>query len=191
MANFEKIVRVTDAALDCIPIVSSITNAAHAIYKLAHKVDALSPVAPGLKTSIKIHSLSKENLVCLIVSVPILGNLTALSVFVWRAIHRFDYLPGRFWPVHDDDLTTAVIRNNQEIVHLCLGNNPLNDPDRANRIFGLSAHSSNNETFRQVLRHREDWSAEVLMHGLLRCWVANEQNVANANDILDFWTAHK
>lgn len=191
MANFEKIVKVTDAVFDCIPIVSSITNAAHAIYKLAHKVDALSPVAPGLKTSIKIHSLSKGNFDCFVGFVPILGNICKLVELVLRAILRFDYTPGGILgPTLDDDLLTAVVRNNKEIVHLCLGNNALDDPDRADRILGQSAHSSNNETFRQVLNHRDDWSTQNLMHGLSSCWFASDNNVANANDILDFWTTH-
>lgn len=86
---------------------------------------------------------------------------------------------------------TAVILNNAEVVHLCLGNNALNDPDRADCIFGQSAHSSNNEIFRQVLNHRDDWSDKNLMHGLSSCWGASDDRVANANDILDYWIAHE
>lgn len=191
MANFEKIVKVTDAVLDCIPIVSSITNAAHAIYKLAHKVDALSPVAPGLKTSIKIHSLSKDNFDCFVGFVPILGNIFKLIEFVLRAIHRFDYTPGGILGLtRDDDLITAVCRNNREIVHLCLGNNALNTPDRADDILRQAAHSSNNDVFRQVFNHRDDWNAKSLINALEGCWFVTDTNAPNATDILDFWTAH-
>lgn len=192
MANFEKIVRVTDAALDCIPIVSSVTNAAHAIYKLAHKVDALSPVAPGLKTSIKIHSLSKDNFDCFIGFVPILGNIFKLIEFVLRAIHHFDYKPGGILgATRDDNLLTAVCRNNKEIVHLCLGNNALDDPERAHDILRQAAYISNNEVFRQVFHHRDDWNAKSLVNALRGCCFVTDTNAPNATDILDFWTAHR
>jgi hypothetical protein len=191
MANFEKIVKVTDAVLDCIPIVSSLTNAAHAIYKLAHKVDALSPVAPGLKTSIKIHSLSKDNFDCFVGFVPILGNIFKLVELVLRAILRFDYTPGGILgPTRDDDLLTAVGRNNKEIVHLCLGNNALDDPDRADSILRQAAYCSSNEVFRQVFNHRNDWNAKRLVNALRGCGFVNDTNALNATDVLDFWTAH-
>lgn len=192
MANFEKIVKVTDAVLDCIPIVSSITNAAHVMYRVAHKVDALNPVAPGLKTSIKIHSLSKDNFNCFLSFIPVLGNLYKLWELVLRTIHCFDYMPcGNLSPTHDDDLITAVVRNNQEIVHLCLGNRALNDPDRAHRVLESAAYHSSNEVFRKVFNHRADWSAESLITALESCsWAVNDITAQNAADILDFWTTH-
>jgi hypothetical protein len=192
MANFEKIVKVTDAAFDCIPIVSSITNAAHAIYKLAHKVDALSPVAPGRKTTIKIYSLSKDNFDCFVGFVPILGNIFKLVEFVLRAIHRFDYKPHSILGLlPDDDLITAVCRNNKEIVHLYLRNNALDDPDRADSVLSQAAYCSSNEVFRQVFNHRDDWSAKSLVKALGGCWFVDDTNALNAADILNFWTAHQ
>lgn len=191
MAHFEKIVKVTDAVLDCIPLVSSITNAAHVIYRLAHKVDALSPVVPGLKTSIKIHSLSKDNFDCFVGFIPFLGNIFKLVEFVLRAIHRFNYIPrGIFGPISDDDLLTAVVRNNKEIVHLCLGNNALNDPGRADSVLRQAANCSSNEVFRQLFNHQNNWNAKSLVNALGGCWFANDTNALNATDILDFWTAH-
>src|SRR3990167_6703237 len=178
MVNFEKFIKGTDAGLNCVPIVNTINNAAQAIYKLAHRVDVLNPVAPGLKTTIKIHILNKDIFGCFVEALPIFGNLLALGKLVLSIINGFD-----------DDLMWAVIRNNAEVVHLCLGNNALNDPNRADRIFGQSAYSSNNEIFRQVLNSHDDWSSQNLMHGLSNCYLARDNNVANANDILDFWTA--
>ena len=177
MANFEKIVKVTDAVLDCIPIVSSITNAAHLIYKLAHKVDASNPVAPGLKTSIKIHSLSKSNIDCFIGLLPVLGNIVKLVELVAGAICGFSR----------DDLDLAIILHNEEIIHLCLGNNALDDQGRADEALGQAAYSSSNEVFRQILNHRKDWSAKSLVRALSHCQYKGE---LNATDILDFWTAH-
>ena len=179
MFNSEKIVRGTDAVLNCIPIVNTINNTAQAIYKLAHKVDTLNPVVPGLKTSIKIHILSKGHFDCFIESLPIVGNLIALGNLVLFILNRFD-----------DHLIRAFINNNTEVVHLCLGNNPLNDPNRADTIFGLSAYSSDNKTFRQVLLGY-DWSSKNLMRGLRNCRFARDGGVANANEILDYWIAHR
>ncbi len=52
MANFEKIVKVTDAVLNCIPIVSSISNTAQLIYKLAHKTEILNRLLPSANLKI-------------------------------------------------------------------------------------------------------------------------------------------
>ncbi len=183
MANFEKIVKITDAFLDCIPIVSSISNAAQTMYKLAHRVDALSPVAPGLKTSIKIHVLSKRNLDCLIGSIPVIGNFLKLLEFIRRAISGFDC--DQFG-CSDDDLIRAATQNNEEIVHLSLGNNALNDPLRADTVLRQSADRSNNVVFRQILEHQSDWSGKSLANALAGCWSARDNNVANADTILNY-----
>ena len=181
MANFGKIIEGTDIVLNCIPIVNTVNSAAQAIYKLAHKVDVLNPVAPGLKTSIKIHVLTKDNFDCFIAAIPILGNLVSLVQLVQFMLHGFD----------DQRMLYAVVRNDKEIVHLSLGNGMLSDRDKADRIFGQAAHSSNNEVFRQILNHRDDWSAKSLIDGLASCRAAGDDHVANANDILDYWTAHR
>ncbi|HSX03367.1 MAG TPA: hypothetical protein VLG76_01415 [Rhabdochlamydiaceae bacterium] len=183
MADLEKIVKGTDAVLNCIPIVNTINNAAQALYKLAHRVDVLNPVAPGLKTTIKVHILNKKYYDYLLAAIPIFGNLFALVELIQFILSGFKD--------DEDALLRAVIQNNTEVVHLCLGNNPLSDPVRADRILGLAAYSSNNETFKQVLYHRDDWTAQHLMHGLRNCWYESDDKIANANDILDFWTAHE
>ncbi len=180
MVGFEKIVKSADAVLNCIPIVSTVSNAAQAMYKSANRVDTLNPVAPGLKTSIKIHVLSKNNSDYFFAAIPILGNLRALGELIGFILNGFT-----------DDLMRAVCLNNAEVVHLCLGNNPLNDPDRADRILRQAAFCSSNEVFRKVLNHRDDWSAKNLVNALKGPRFGNsDARALNANDILDFWTAH-
>jgi hypothetical protein len=181
MANVEKIIKNVDTVLNCIPVLNTINSLAQGIYKLAHKVDTLNPVAPGFKTSLKIHVLSKENSDYWITALPIIGNLIALVDLVLSIIHGFK----------EDLLMNAVLRSNAEVVHLCLGNNPLHDPDRADDVLRQSAHSSNNETFKQALKARAEWSSDSLLHALNGCWTAADRNAANANDILDYWVAHR
>lgn len=191
MTNVELLVKVGDAVLDCLPIVSSITNAAHGFYKLVHEVDALSPVAPGLKTSLKIHSLSKDNIDCVVGFIPIIGNIIKLLELVVRAIYCFEEKPWGFCDTTtDDDLLTAVCRNNKEIVHLCLGNGALDDPNRAHKMLGQAAFSSDNGVFRQVFNHRNDWSGKDLVDALESCWFCTANNALNATDVLDFWINH-
>ncbi len=180
MTNFGKIVQTVDAVLNCIPIVSAVNCAAQALYKLAHKVDTLNPVAPGLKTSLKIHILNKNNRALFFQSIPILGNLLALGYLIISILKGFG-----------DDLVQAVCRNDKEVVHLCLASNPLSDPGKAERILRLAAHSSNNETFLMILNHRQDWSSESLMGALKHCWGSRENTELNANRILDYWEEHK
>ena len=179
MVNFAKIVKGTDAVLNCIPIVSTINNATQAMYKLAHRVDALNPVAPGLKTSIKIHVLNKDNFTYFIESIPLLGNLIALSTLILSILHGFD-----------DDLIRAVCRNNKEVVHLCLASNALHDPDRADSVFRQAALRSNNEVFTQILSHRQDWSAKSLIQALQSCCGGSIDEILNANSILDYLDQH-
>ncbi len=176
MANFEKIVKVSDAILNCIPGLSTINNVVQAIYKLAHRVDALNPVAPGLKTSIKIHVLSKENFDYFIGAIPILGNLVNLVALICYGL--------------EDNLIKAVYRNNKEIVHLSLGNNALNNPNRAEEVFRKAAYGSNNEIFQLILNHRDDWDAKSLINALQGCRSASDDKIAKANSILDYWEAH-
>ncbi len=179
MEKIEKIIKGVDAVLNCIPIVSTVNNGLQALYKLAHKVDAHNPVAPGLKTSIQIHVLSKENLDCFIEAIPIIGNLFALIKLVLSIFNGFD-----------DDLTRAVVLNKTEIVDLCVGNNVLDDPERANEVLSQSAYSSNNETFKKILNSKDDWSSKSLIRALRGhspATISADQE-ANANDILDFWT---
>ena len=181
MTNFERLVKSTDAVFNCIPIVNTINIAAQAIYKLAHKVDTLNPVAPGLKTSIKIHVLNKDDIRCFIESLPIIGNMMSLGLLINSLLRGFD-----------DDLMKAVRLNNKEVVHLCLGNNALNDPDRADRVLRHAAIWSRDEIFRQVLNHRDDWNTKSLINALKGvCWVDNDGSELCANDILNFWTAHR
>ena len=176
MVGFEKIVKSADAVLNCIPIVSTVSNAAQAMYKSANRVDTLNPVAPGLKTSIKIHVLSKNNSDYFFAAIPILGNLRALGELIGFILNGFT-----------DDLMRAVCLNNAEVVHLCLGNNPLNDPDRADRILRQAAFCSSNEVFRKVLNHRDDWSAKNFVNALKGPRFGNsDARALNANDILDF-----
>ncbi len=176
MANLEKIVKGADAVLNCIPIVNTVNCAAQALYRLAHKVDAHNPVAPGLKTSIKIHVLSQEKWRLVAMSLPIIGNMIALWELIKSIFHGFR-----------DDLSTAVCQNNKELVRLCLANNALSDPERATRVLRLAGSASSNEVFNLILQDRKEWSSESLLEALGSCLIGEE----NANTILDYWEDHK
>jgi hypothetical protein len=177
MANFEKIVKVADAVCDSIPVVSTITNALHAIYKLAHKVDIHNPVSPGLKTSLKIHSLSKSNLECLVLSIPVFGNiiklieLVRLALFyVTRPFHRCIRLDHPICKLlgqpKETSLVTAIRTNNQEIMHMCLANGHMDDPINANNALQKAAQYSSFENFELVIKKRTDWQHTSLVEAL-------------------------
>lgn len=177
MANFEKIIKGTDAVLNCIPIVSTINNAAQALYKLAYKVDTLNPVVPGLKTSIQIHILSKDNFEFLVKAIPIVGNVIAFKDLVLSILRGFD-----------DDFAKAVSSNNEEVVRLCLRNNALNSFDESSdAVLYNAASCSNPAVFAYILNHRQDWVAGSLMNALNNCGGNRHEYAEKANQILDYW----
>ncbi len=95
MVGFQKIIRITDAVLDCVPIVSTLSNAAQLLYQSACKVDTLNPVAPGLKTSLQIYVLSKSKWSCYIGLVPVLGNILNLVKLVTLLGRLIETLPQK------------------------------------------------------------------------------------------------
>lgn len=178
MTIYERTILRTDAVLNCIPIVNTVNNIAQALYKLALRVDTQNPVTPGLKTSIQIYILSKENLELFATAIPIFGNFFAFAKLALSICIGLDFVRG-------DPLMSAVLDNNQEIAHLCVGNGELENPARADLIFRQSASRSNNETFREILNGRQDWDSSTLLMGLLSPPLTPQ----NAHDILDFWRA--
>lgn len=177
MVGFQKIVQVTDAVLDCVPIASTLSNAAQLIYQSAYKVDTHNPVAPGLKTSLQIHVLSKSQWSCYAGLVPVLGNILNLVKLVAYARRDFE----------EDYFFQAVSANNEEIVHLSLWNGELNDLERAEKILNISAHKSHTELFKKILNHRNDWDSSSLLQILVNYEHSREDK---ANTILEYFGTH-
>jgi hypothetical protein len=168
MSNYEKSIIIGDAVLDCVPAVSTLSNAAEALYKLAHKVDTQNPVTPGWKTSIKIHVLSKSYTSCFIGAIPILGNLCKLVELVYKCIYGFD-----------DHLINAFASNNEEMIRLSLGND-LDD-----------------KIFTKIFNSQKNWSKESLRTTLKACMLLRDTSpISDARyafkitHILAYWVDH-
>lgn len=177
MTDFQKTLYVADAICDCIPLVSTVTNVSEALYKLAHRVDAVSPVTPGRATSLKIHVLHKDLLDCCVGAIPLFGNVVRLLQLVIRALRGSTIC---------DPLHAAIVRDNQELLHLSLGNRALT-PEEAGAMLSIASAYPNPETVRKILRHSDDFTAEVLILNLNPQQRADASTAAKATAILDRW----
>lgn len=151
MFTFRKSIKVVDAVLNSLPIVSTFSNGFKLLYKLAHKVnEAAHFVGQGRLDDIKIHIINRSILECLWGMVPILSNLTNVlhHLFVNKPLPK--------------QLSEAVKAGNLEVVKLYLANHPLNQtPDKAKKMIKLAAKESTLEVFNEILKSYE-WKAEDL-----------------------------
>ena len=180
MNNLEKTVKIVDGFLNCIPVVSTVTNGMKAMYRSAYKVDTLNPATtgktPSLLATIQIHVLNEDSKDLWIASAPFIGNGIKLIEFVKNIISGFE-----------DDLTKAVRQNKPEIVKLCLANGMLDK--RADSVLRAAAADSTEEIFQLILWHKQDWGTRSLANALPFC--ANgeqytETQLANAQNILQY-----
>jgi hypothetical protein len=154
MINCENCIRYADAFIDCIPVVRILYNASLMWYKSAYKVNSLSPVTPGLGTSIKIHVLSKPWSSCAIGAVPVFGNL-----------YRFVELVRAFFcGFKEDYLTRALAEGDSEVVRLSLANAVFNNPiAKAGREKQIEQHIRKNGLYIECLKParpvRNEWQA--------------------------------
>lgn len=181
MAPYETIVKNVDTVLNCIPIVSTVNNIAQALYKLAHKVDAFNPVASGLKAKIQIHVLSKDLFYdCFLEAIPGIGNFFAFCKFLTSLLNGFT-----------NDLLTAVTRNDQEVIELCLKNQIPNDLRRASEALTQAVKSSDSQTFKKILAMRDDWTANSLIYALPPLFnTVPNQVLSNVQQILQYVKDH-
>lgn len=132
------------ANLDCIPVVSTLTNGAELIYRLAHKVHtAADSITPGWKTSFKIHALSKDALDYLPI-IPILGNLFHIGrqLIQWALGYK-----------KIDPLEKAIRENNSELALLELSQNPIETTKRFDTVIKAIQNPASN-IFKIACAHR-------------------------------------
>ncbi len=168
-----------DAVLDCIPVVSTLTNGAQLLYKAARKVDATAnPIAPGRswKTDLKIHVISKPSGECGFCMIPFVGNIDGLANLIMRIMEGLK-----------DHLISVVCRSNTEVVKLAIANGHLDnttDHERARRILGQTVYSSNFETFNLIFNSR-DWTQSEVIEALPLYPLQVQDKMVNA--MLDYY----
>lgn len=171
MPSIEKVIKVVDAVCDCLPVVSTITNGAQLIYKLARKVDAAAnPVNTTWKDDLKIHFINKDKHDCLIAMIPVIGNITSFIFFILDGFR--------------DHLKQAVCRSNTEVVKLYLARHPLSDDKRGKNILEQAAFSSLPEVFNLILSAVE-WSCQSLIEALPGVLGPDDKQERNAISILE------
>lgn len=147
MSICQKIISGVDAVLDCIPIISTLTNGAQILYKQAYKVDAVvHPVDAGFKGALKLHVLSKDLSKCKIGLIPIFGNLKRFQtlVFPTKAQKNNDSSERRAF------LFSAVKNNDRNLIRLVLQNRP----KEANTLSEMASWASPDlETFQELIQH--------------------------------------
>ena len=78
MVDVRNIIQISDAILDCIPFLSTLSNGIELLWKLARKVDATAnPVNPSWKNDIKLHLISKSKIECLTGMIPIFDDIVS------------------------------------------------------------------------------------------------------------------
>lgn len=186
MDRTEKFIFYADTVLNCIPIVNTINSGLQALYKLAHRVDSVSPVASGFRTSLKIHVLSKSDFEYLVGATPILGNFYALAKLGLALCCA----------VREYYLDKALDQENAEVLHLYLQTHSLGK-DEWGGIFRRAMESSN-LLFEKVFYSRgDDWDAQFLINeGISRYTQAiGTQDEAlyleNTKTILSYWEDRK
>ena len=169
MINTEKVINVVDAVCDCIPIVSTFTNGAQLLYKLACKVDAnANPVNATWRDDVKIHVMNKSNRDCLIGLVPVIGNLMNFVNFILFGLR--------------DQLMYSVIESKTELVKLHLERHPLIDNPNAKKVLAQSAASSSIEVFNLILESR-NWDMDSIVFAVSELVLPEE----NANLLLNYF----
>lgn len=169
-----KLISNLDSVCDCIPVVSTLTNAVILLLKLAMKVNLVAnPVSPGLKDDIKMYAVYKSTAECFWNMIPLFSNMVnLLHLLAWG----FDS--------KNDPFMSAVIRNNVEIVKVHLARYPNEPEDKMQRYLSQSVYSSSPEIVPLLLKSRE-WSQASLVNSLTGFPGTGHVEEAN-NLILDY-----
>lgn len=173
MDNFNLINKV-DAVCDCIPLVSTLTNTALLLLKLAMKVNLVAnPVSPGLKDDIKMYAIYKSKAEYFWGMIPLFGNIVSL----------LDLLFGRF-DTQNDLIIRAIIRKDVEKVKVHLARYPNEPESKMERYLSKAVYSSSPEIVSLLLKSRE-WSQASLALSLTR-FPDTDHAEENNNLILDY-----
>ncbi len=185
MVRFIKVVNTLDKVTDCIPIVSTMKNAGILLYQLIHKVNKVAnPVKTSWTDDIKIHVLSKDNFMAGIASIPVVGNLTCLIVYVKLAIAKVtdDFIiggPKGYLAESSRGWHYGTKKHSYEITALYLARNPNRQEHKHAKSLCFAASTENEEVFKLILNSRH-WTFESLKNTLM-----DTHNINNANLILD------
>lgn len=164
----EKTLRNVDAVLDCIPLVSSVSNLA----QLASKVNFFNPVSSGFPMTLKIHALSKSSFECCVGLIPVLGNLIKLVQLVSRTLSRSQK--------EESYLEKAILQRNSRIFGLCLRNGISKETAKKALLLAARGAAVSHTVFVDLLYYRNQqypsswggeslWEAEDLLAALSAC----------------------
>ncbi len=207
--HIEKNIRNADQICDCIPIVSTLTNGAQLLWKLAHKVDkAANPVKPGWKSELKFHVVSKSKIDCVRGMVPFVGNLlNMIGCFLDRycpdkpslltvlnpdlqALRQLRFILFGHREESDQKMMTAVVNDDREAIQLYLANHPLEDDPSGWKFLEQAAYGSESKTLQLLLQHRE-WGARAITNSLWRCSPHYKNSEEKVNILVDYYLAKK
>lgn len=172
MDNIKLIAKV-EMVCDCIPVVSTLTNAALLLLKLAIKVNLVAnPVSPGWKDDIKMHAVYKSAAECFWNMIPYFSNIANLiRLLAWG----FDY--------KIDPIESAIFRKDIDVVKVHLTRYPNEPENQMQRYLRQSVYSSP-EIVSLLLKSRE-WSQASLVNSLRG--IPGMAHVEEANNlILDY-----
>lgn len=163
MVNFVNFLDTFDKVLDCIPVISTVTNSGILLYQLIHKVNkTANPVKTSWKDDIKIHLLSKDSFFAGIFMIPVLGNITTLI------IHHFDNFPDYL----DDAITGSswgIKKHSYEVAALDLARHPNRQEHQLIHYLQHAANEGNEEIVRLILDSNKNWSSSAIRTVLSRC----------------------
>ena len=167
MTKVENAIKISDEVCNILPGVSSFTNASQLIYKLAHKVDtAANPVAHGVRDDVKIYTLNKSKMDCVLCMIPIIGNIWGLARLI----------VDRLTSPSSNQLLKAIEHNDVEVVKLYLANHKVKDSRVAGFIWQARPEIVN------LILNSRPWSFETLMNIM-------DRSKEDANLILDNFDA--
>ena len=164
MVRFIKVVNVLDKITDWIPIVSTFKNAGILIYQCVHKVNKVAnPVKTSWTDDIKIHVLSKSELLAGTAMIPFFGNFVLLLQNVKHVITgrstagllQKGYLreASRRWHY-------GTKKHYYEITALYLARNPNRSEKKLAKPLRFAA-DNNKEVFELILNSR-NWSDQTI-----------------------------
>lgn len=167
-----KMISVTDKVLDCIPFVSLVKNGPILAYQFLHKTDKVGTETLGtrrtLSDELKIHILSKSQVLAALSCIPYVGNLCAgfAHLFSLLRIEKNDLkdavsLEWPFWGAN---------KNRNEVIALTLKDSGISDQDLASSL-KEAAQAKNGEAIKLIISSRDVLPPKVVseMANLLMC----------------------
>lgn len=176
MVNFTNIVNNFGKITDCVPIISSFTNATILLYQLVHKVDkTANPFKEtSWKDDIKIYMLAKHHWITCISIIPIFGNLTCFAYYLAKCITHMRNPKTRSEPPQNDYLRKAISqgswgleKHGVEVGVLALARHPVRTDEELEEALRLATSLDEKEIFNLILGSKKTpWPPESIEKAL-------------------------